>query len=263
MNRMMTLDIYRPLLIVLVGILVTDKVAKFCSHATPVQPPILSRGSLSDGVPSSAIAALSLFNQSKKCHYSSSSNCKLSLLYICVLLIGNSGDCELNPGPEDTSYPCGVCKNQVGWEERAIVCDSCNTWFHIDCQGMNPSMYSLFNKSCNQSMYWECYKCGLPNFSTSLFDTMSYMNSTNKFDSLSSCDSSGYPLSPLPDDIGSPKASSSPIRPNPAKSQNKKVNLQHPLRILLMNCQSIKNKKAELHTVIESSKPDIILGTES
>ena len=32
---------------------------------------------------------------------------------------------------------------------------------------------------------------------------------------------------------------------------------------LIMNCQSIKNKKAEIHTVIESAKPDIILGNES
>ena len=30
-----------------------------------------------------------------------------------------------------------------------------------------------------------------------------------------------------------------------------------------MNCQSIKNKKAEIHTVIESAKPDIILGNAS
>ena len=30
-----------------------------------------------------------------------------------------------------------------------------------------------------------------------------------------------------------------------------------------MNCKSIKNKKAELHTIIDSAKPDIILGNES
>ena len=30
-----------------------------------------------------------------------------------------------------------------------------------------------------------------------------------------------------------------------------------------MNCQSIKNKTAELHTIIDSAKPDIILGNES
>ena len=30
-----------------------------------------------------------------------------------------------------------------------------------------------------------------------------------------------------------------------------------------MNCQSVKNKKAELHTIIDSAKPDIIKGNES
>ena len=30
-----------------------------------------------------------------------------------------------------------------------------------------------------------------------------------------------------------------------------------------MNCQSIKNKKAEIQAVIDSAKPDIILGNES
>ena len=30
-----------------------------------------------------------------------------------------------------------------------------------------------------------------------------------------------------------------------------------------MNCQFVKNKKAELHTIIDSAKPDINLGNES
>ena len=30
-----------------------------------------------------------------------------------------------------------------------------------------------------------------------------------------------------------------------------------------MNCQSVKNKKAEFHTIVDSAKPDIILGNES
>ena len=32
---------------------------------------------------------------------------------------------------------------------------------------------------------------------------------------------------------------------------------------MIINCQSKKNKKAELHTIIDSAKPDIILGNES
>ena len=52
-------------------------------------------------------------------------------------------------------------------------------------------------------------------------------------------------------------------QPKEAKSKTKKAVLNHPLRILIMNCQSIKNKKAEIHAVIDSAKPDIILGNES
>ena len=48
-----------------------------------------------------------------------------------------------------------------------------------------------------------------------------------------------------------------------AKGKATEAALNHPLRILVMNCQSIKNKKAELHTIIDSAKPDIILGNES
>ena len=48
-----------------------------------------------------------------------------------------------------------------------------------------------------------------------------------------------------------------------AKSKIKKAALNHPFRILIMNCWSIKNKKAEIHTLIDSAKPDIILGNES
>ena len=52
-------------------------------------------------------------------------------------------------------------------------------------------------------------------------------------------------------------------RAKEAKGKAAKAALNHPLRILIMNCQSIKNKKAELHTIIDSAKPDIILGNES
>ena len=53
------------------------------------------------------------------------------------------------------------------------------------------------------------------------------------------------------------------LEPKEAKGKAAKTALNHPLRILIMNCQSIKNKKADLHTIIDSTKPDIILGNES
>ena len=36
-----------------------------------------------------------------------------------------------------------------------------------------------------------------------------------------------------------------------------------PLRVLVIDCQSIKNKKYDLENLIESTKPDIVIGNES
>ena len=126
-------------------------------------------------------------------------------------------------------------------------------------------MYSILNKSSGKNFVWECLKCGMPNFPTSLFDTTASLETHNRFDSLSSLSD---PESPIPDIIAPPPpptAASSPIvqEPKEAKGKAAKAALNHPLRILFMNCQSIKNKKAELHTIIDSAKPDIILGNES
>ena len=93
----------------------------------------------------------------------------------------------------------------------------------------------------------------MPNFSTSLFDTH------HRFDSLSSLSDSE---SPIPDIIDPPPTAASPPIVKEHKETKAKAALNHPLRILIINCQSIKNKKAELHTIIDSAKPDIILGNE-
>ena len=130
---------------------------------------------------------------------------KLCHLYICVLLISNSWDTETNPGPEsrsDSHFPYGLCDVSVGWEDRGICCDTCNVWYHIDCQGMSPTMYSIYNRSLGKSMAWECMRCGMPNFSTSLFDTTASLEVSNRFETLSSL---SEPDSPVPDNIGPPK----------------------------------------------------------
>ena len=54
---------------------------------------------------------------------------------------------------------------------RGICCNACNIWYHINCQSMSSTMYSILNKSSGKKIVWECMKCGMSNFSTSLFDT--------------------------------------------------------------------------------------------
>ena len=128
---------------------------------------------------------------------------------------------------------------------------------------MKHLLYSILNKSSGKNIVWECLKCGMPNFSTTLFDTTASLEAHNRFDFLSSLSD---PESLIPEIIAPPPppptAVSSPIVLE-SKEAKGKAALSHPLRILIMNCQSIRNNKAELRSIIDSTKPDIILGNDS
>ena len=77
-------------------------------------------------------------------------------------------------------------------------------------------------------------------------------------------DSLSIPDSPAPTNIGPPTATSSPVGVQHTRPKTiKKAVLNHPLRILIMNCQLIKNKKPELQTIVDTAKPYIFLGCES
>jgi len=170
---------------------------------------------------------------------------KSSQTYLCLMILALSGDTELNPGPR---WPCGSCNKAVTWKQKALCCDTCNVWYHANCQGMSSIMYQYMDSS---NVSWDCIQCGMPNFSSSIFD-LSSLETSNLFTPLSE-KSVGSP--------GLPKASSSPKRPG--KKQNNTKLKETPLKILIINFQSIKNKKPELNEIITSVKPDIIIGSET
>lgn len=171
-----------------------------------------------------------------------------SILFGVTILL--SGDVELNPGPP--KYPCGECgKACTSYKgaKASILCDTCNTWFHAECVNLSDPIFSVLGRT---DLPWECCSCGLPNFSSGLFDAT--LDSTNNTDSFSSCPSS--PESVLSDQ-GAPIAASSPARHHPTGCVPSK------LRILVINVQSILSKKAELACLICATKPDIIVGCET
>ena len=87
-------------------------------------------------------------------------------------------------------------------------------------------------------------KCGLPNFSTTFFDSsLSSFASSNSFSAID--------------------ASHSCITSTPNKTAPKKRQPQTKLKILNINCLSIVNKVKEFWALVETEKPDIIVGTES
>ena len=165
-----------------------------------------------------------------------------------------AGDVELNPGPRPPRFPCGSCQKACSsyrGAKASILCDSCETWFHSDCVGLSDLALNTLGRS---DLPWECYHCGLRNFSSGIFDSTildsSGTNSQLSCSSTSSSSSSSHP--------GSPLAQSSPTKRN----ANSVPSLQN-LRYLEINFQSIYSKRAEFWSLVDAVKPDVIFGCET
>ena len=215
---------------------------------------------------------LNLSNTNKR-RLGSKQNTTLVLL---IILLG--GDIQTNPGP--TKYPCGMCERPVAKNHRGLECDECRSWVHIKCGDVAPKQYeSLLHKT---HFTWICPKCSLPNFSESFFDN-SDLADKNIYDSISEHNSSTDSLTTF----GPPRESSSPKNQEKAVPRNaatkntaprsKKSNKDKEkpntrskvkkgkLKFMTINCQGLKGKQRQkfLATIIDTEKPDIIMGQES
>ena len=181
---------------------------------------------------------------------------------------GPSNDVESNPGPSIINASiqlCGRCKNPVTWNNKAICCDTCTTWFHINCHNINDSTYE---DSCSTSVSWHCFRCKQPNYSSIVFNSQSYTDNNNLSESLSRVDYTQQSLSFTSDSkimIGKPLHQSTPTKAHrsPTGSKPKAISEGTPLTILNVNCQSVKSKVPQFINLVESTEPDIVLGTES
>ncbi|KAK3107772.1 hypothetical protein FSP39_021936 [Pinctada imbricata] len=173
------------------------------------------------------------------------------LLYMCTILILRSSDCETNPGPRPPKYPCQICQKACKWGQAAIACDNCDLWYHTQCMNMNSQVYKYHAKP---DASWICCACGLPNYSSSFFTlSSSSCLSSNSFSLLNSSNDREHE-----GNLGCPLFTSSPKKNIPVTNPN-----HHRYKIISLNLQSLRAKKVSLHNLVNSSQPDIIVGTET
>ena len=183
-----------------------------------------------------------------------------SFVRLMLLVLGGI---ETNPGPRPPKYPCAICGKACKWGQKAIACDSCDHWYHIGCTGINSSEYSYL---ANTSVSWYCVVCHEPNHSTILYDLID-SNQSNSFSVLSDGRSTeNGSITDAPDSpLGEPIATSSPKRGHSDQQGSDKSRKQQKrmLRTLIINFQSVKNKTSELQVLLDSTNPDILIGTET
>ena len=178
------------------------------------------------------------------------------LTYLATLLLIH--DLELNPGPNDqindsTVYLCGVCQSDVNWDMKAVCCDQCLVWYHIECQNIHSLQYADMDRS---SVMWDCQHCMMPNFSP---DTITLSESNINLD-----DTSGtFTTSSTSGSPGQPQATSSPDPSSATSRGRKNKNAPTHLKVLNVNAQSILDKKARFQNLVDSTDPDIVIMTET
>ncbi|XP_053389497.1 uncharacterized protein LOC123559295, partial [Mercenaria mercenaria] len=196
---------------------------------------------------------------------------KTTLVFLHCLLVCQCPDIELNPGPSTSKsqYLCGHCEEEVTWTQKGILCDTCEQWYHTDCQGIGDSTYDRLSDS---RFAWHCQYCGQANYSYSLIESLDSLNDSNKYSQLdyssTILDASHRPdrsvrsLSDTPNFKPSPKDTSTP-KTKVKKPSKVKHDKSERITILNINCRSIKNKIPDLHQLIQQVKPDIISCTET
>ena len=163
------------------------------------------------------------------------------------MLLASCGDVEPNPGPK---FPCGICEKAVEWSKtrHAVACDDCDVWFHTDCLHMSEACY---NAIANTDASWHCCNCGIPHFTSSLFDTA---GSSILADSSVSTNHNSVNES-ITSDMD-PVCTSSPVK---SARKNKK----NDMRVLSLNFGSLPANKEAFWAMIDGCNPDMILGCET
>ena len=157
------------------------------------------------------------------------------ILLVCI---------ELNPGPPK----CYLCRKSIKTNDKKLIqCDHCSNSIHRNCCDIDDSEYrQLVHSACS----WACPECNHFNFSNSFFDNTEILTS-NQFGPL--------------DNVNQTKTNNPQPSKNARNNKGHKAKKRSNLRCILINCQSIRKKAADIEVGLLNSlhKPDFICGTES
>ena len=221
------------------------------------------------------------------------------LLIVTLLLL--AGDVEVNPGPGGSSFPCGLCEIDANWSNGGIACEHCDVWYHRDCARLNLSSFNRLASPSRIWICYKCSSKNFSHFP--FHYSQLYLTVSNSFDPLSDTnftfeiDSSSSPTPFVPRIHSTPIlngpitleppvqnmtststqtnpppafsiASSGPESPPSVLTPELSSDFLYPKkgsnwRTVVINANSITNKKAEISAMADYCDPDLMLITET
>ena len=174
--------------------------------------------------------------------------CLSSLTFIDLSTTYMASGMEPNsPDSNGTIFPCGKCHSPVTYDHKGLQYETCDKWYHAPYQRVGDLQYDyVSNSSCS----WHCTKCNSANYSLICTQDLSSFATKNPFSTLDL----------TPDCSFNPTQTSTPAKKKHPKDLRKN---DSPIKITLINFQSIRVKKSLFYTFIDANKPDIIVGTET
>ena len=195
---------------------------------------------------------------------------------ILTLILLLAGDIELNPGPviqKAAVWPCGVCQYPVNWEQEGVACDGCSLWHQRSCLSMCSNDYRDLEGT---NVVWLCCMCDSINCNNFTFRSYE-LQTSNSFHPLTQIESS---IDSVHSSVFSPLHTSSPKNRSNFSNSGKKTSTRSTsstssstyhepfpdmpkkqnLRIMNINCRSVKENKSEFKVAVDYIKPDIICG---
>ena len=186
---------------------------------------------------------------------------------------------NLNPPPtRKIKWPCIICNRPVNSNQKAIECDTCHKWCHMNCDGrLTIKDYEFYeNNQNNPEVEWHCLYCNLKEkhdiFPFMLSDTAELMK-INNCDTMEFCktipsleiiqETSSFEKYSIPDiDSTFPNLLTSKYH-SVDEVQNLKV--EKDFNIFHSNVDGLESKFENLHSFINGSKSamDIIALTET
>ena len=85
-------------------------------------------------------------------------------LLFCSDIWSNTGSAK---SKGKSKFPCGECTKPVRKNQDAILCSSCNIWFHAKCLKLTVTGFNYYLQHLD--LEWTCF-CSLPKLPDSFFD---------------------------------------------------------------------------------------------